>query len=71
MTISVVISSRAYPKLIYYNKLGKGGHWEQPELFVGELRVAFKSLPWAAFDHRSRQRSKGSGACLYHCICLG
>ncbi len=37
----------AYPKLIYYNKLPKGGHfaaWEQPELFVGEMRAAFKSL---------------------------
>jgi len=29
-------------------RLDKGGHfaaWEQPELFVGELRTAFKSLP--------------------------
>src|SRR6202011_2069146 len=40
-------AERAYPKLIYYNKLPKGGHfaaWEQPELLVGELRAAFKSL---------------------------
>jgi pimeloyl-ACP methyl ester carboxylesterase len=40
-------TERAYPKLIYYNKLDKGGHyaaWEQPELFVSELRAAFKSL---------------------------
>jgi pimeloyl-ACP methyl ester carboxylesterase len=38
---------KAYPKLIYYNKLDKGGHfaaWEQPQLFVGEMRAAFKSL---------------------------
>jgi pimeloyl-ACP methyl ester carboxylesterase len=38
---------RAYPKLIYYNKVPKGGHfaaWEQPELFASELRAAFKSL---------------------------
>lgn len=38
---------RAYPKLIYYNKLGKGGHfaaWEQPQLFANELRAAFRSL---------------------------
>jgi pimeloyl-ACP methyl ester carboxylesterase len=37
----------AYPKLIYYNKLGKGGHfaaWEQPQLFFEELRAAFKSI---------------------------
>jgi pimeloyl-ACP methyl ester carboxylesterase len=40
-------AERAYPKLLYYNKLPKGGHfaaWEQPELLVGELRAAFKSL---------------------------
>jgi pimeloyl-ACP methyl ester carboxylesterase len=40
-------AEKAYPKLIYYNKLPKGGHfaaWEQPELFVGDLRAAFKSL---------------------------
>jgi pimeloyl-ACP methyl ester carboxylesterase len=38
---------RAYPKLIYYNKVDKGGHfaaWEQPELFSAEMRAAFKSL---------------------------
>jgi hypothetical protein len=38
---------RAYPKLIYYNRLDKGGHfaaWEQPELFVNETRAAFRSL---------------------------
>jgi pimeloyl-ACP methyl ester carboxylesterase len=40
-------AERAYPKLIYYNKLEKGGHfaaWEQPELFSAELRAAFKTL---------------------------
>src|SRR6202044_729977 len=40
-------AERAYPKLIYYNKLPKGGHfaaWEQPELFSEELRAAFRSL---------------------------
>jgi len=40
-------AERAYPKLIYYNKLDKGGHfaaWEQPALFTGEMRAAFKSL---------------------------
>ena len=37
----------AYPKLIYYNKLQKGGHfaaWEQPQVFAEELRASFKSL---------------------------
>jgi pimeloyl-ACP methyl ester carboxylesterase len=40
-------TERAYPKLIYYNKVDKGGHfaaWEQPLLFSAELRAAFKSL---------------------------
>jgi hypothetical protein len=40
-------AEKAYPKLIYYNKLNKGGHfaaWEQPELFTKEMREAFKSL---------------------------
>jgi pimeloyl-ACP methyl ester carboxylesterase len=40
-------TQKAYPKLIYYNKLEKGGHfaaWEQPEVFSEEIRAAFKSL---------------------------
>ncbi len=40
-------AERAYPNLIYYNKLDKGGHfaaWEQPELFTEEMRASFKSL---------------------------
>jgi pimeloyl-ACP methyl ester carboxylesterase len=38
---------KAYPKLIHYNKLDKGGHfaaWEQPELLSTELREAFRPL---------------------------
>ena len=37
----------AYPKLIHYNRLDKGGHfaaWEQPKLFSEELRASFRSL---------------------------
>jgi pimeloyl-ACP methyl ester carboxylesterase len=40
-------AERAYPNLIHYNKVEKGGHfaaWEQPKLFTEELRAAFKSL---------------------------
>jgi pimeloyl-ACP methyl ester carboxylesterase len=40
-------TEKAYPKLIYYNRLPKGGHfaaWEQPQLFTLELRAAFRSL---------------------------
>lgn len=61
VTISVAVSAfpdeiyaaprswaeRAYPKLIHYNWLEKGGHfaaWEQPALFASEMRASFKSL---------------------------
>jgi pimeloyl-ACP methyl ester carboxylesterase len=40
-------TERAYPKLIYYNKVDKGGHfaaWEQPLLFSEELRAGFRSV---------------------------
>jgi pimeloyl-ACP methyl ester carboxylesterase len=40
-------TERAYPKLIYYNKLNKGGHfaaWEQPQLFSEEVRAGFRPL---------------------------
>jgi len=37
----------AYPNLIHYNRLAKGGHfaaWEQPDEFVSEMRESFASL---------------------------
>src|SRR5438874_11075206 len=40
-------SERAYPKLIHYNKLEKGGHfaaWEQPKTFSEEVRAGFRAL---------------------------
>ncbi|MEX2124853.1 MAG: epoxide hydrolase family protein [Woeseia sp.] len=40
-------AERAFPKLIHYNRLAKGGHfaaWEQPKIFTEELRAGFKSL---------------------------
>jgi pimeloyl-ACP methyl ester carboxylesterase len=40
-------AERAYPKLIHYNTLDKGGHfaaWEQPQLLSEEIRVGFRSL---------------------------
>jgi pimeloyl-ACP methyl ester carboxylesterase len=40
-------AERAYPKLIHYNKLNKGGHfaaWEQPKLLSEELRAGFRPL---------------------------
>jgi pimeloyl-ACP methyl ester carboxylesterase len=40
-------AEKAYPKLIHYNKLDKGGHfaaWEQPQAFVQEVRTGFRSL---------------------------
>ena len=40
-------AERAYPNLIYFNEVDKGGHfaaWEQPQLFSAEIRSAFRSL---------------------------
>jgi pimeloyl-ACP methyl ester carboxylesterase len=40
-------TEKAYPKLIHYNRLPKGGHfaaWEQPKLFSEEVRAGFRSL---------------------------
>ncbi|HEY4129223.1 MAG TPA: epoxide hydrolase [Gemmatimonadaceae bacterium] len=40
-------AERAYPKMIYYKRHDKGGHfaaWEQPDLLVGDLRASFKSM---------------------------
>jgi pimeloyl-ACP methyl ester carboxylesterase len=38
---------RAYPNLIYFHEVDKGGHfaaWEEPELFASEVRAASSSL---------------------------
>jgi hypothetical protein len=38
---------KSYPNVIYFNEVGKGGHfaaWEEPELFSMEVRAAFRSL---------------------------
>jgi pimeloyl-ACP methyl ester carboxylesterase len=40
-------AEKAYPNLISFNEVDKGGHfaaWEQPQLFATELRAAFRSL---------------------------
>ena len=40
-------AEQAYPNLIHYNKLPKGGHfaaWEQPQLFTEEVRTAFRTV---------------------------
>jgi pimeloyl-ACP methyl ester carboxylesterase len=40
-------TEKAYPNLIYFNEVDKGGHfaaWEQPQLFSEEVRAAFRSL---------------------------
>jgi pimeloyl-ACP methyl ester carboxylesterase len=38
---------KAYPNVIYFNEVDKGGHfaaWEEPELFATEVRAAFRPL---------------------------
>ena len=40
-------AEQAYPKLIHFNAVDRGGHfaaWEQPELLAKEVRTAFRSL---------------------------
>ena len=40
-------TERAYPNLIHFNEVEKGGHfaaWEQPELFSEEIRTGFRKL---------------------------
>ncbi len=40
-------TEQAYPNLIRYNELDRGGHfaaWEQPELYASELREGLRSL---------------------------
>jgi pimeloyl-ACP methyl ester carboxylesterase len=40
-------TEKAFPKLIHYNKVEKGGHfaaWEQPKLFSDEIRAGFRSV---------------------------
>ncbi|MBR0906501.1 epoxide hydrolase family protein [Bradyrhizobium liaoningense] len=40
-------TEKAYPRLMHYNRLDKGGHfaaWEQPALFCAEMRTAFRPL---------------------------
>ena len=40
-------AEQAYPNLIYFNEVDRGGHfaaWEEPELFSDEVRAAFRSL---------------------------
>lgn len=40
-------AEKAFPKLIHFNKVEKGGHfaaWEQPQIFCDEVRTGFRSL---------------------------
>jgi pimeloyl-ACP methyl ester carboxylesterase len=40
-------AEKAYPNLIHFNKVDRGGHfaaWEQPQLFCDEVRAGFRSL---------------------------
>jgi pimeloyl-ACP methyl ester carboxylesterase len=40
-------AAKAYPRLVHYGRMPKGGHfaaWEQPAAFTEELRATFRSL---------------------------
>jgi hypothetical protein len=37
----------SYPNVVYFNEVDQGGHfaaWEEPEVFGGEMRAAFRSI---------------------------
>ena len=49
-------AEKAYPKMIYYEKFPKGGHfaaWEQPEYFVTAMRDGFRTLRSGATTGRA------------------
>jgi len=40
-------TERAYPNLVYYNQVDRGGHfaaWQEPQLFAEEVRAGFASV---------------------------
>jgi pimeloyl-ACP methyl ester carboxylesterase len=40
-------AEKVYPNLIYFHEVDRGGHfaaWEEPDLFAGEMRAAFRAL---------------------------
>jgi pimeloyl-ACP methyl ester carboxylesterase len=44
-------AEQAYPKLVHFNRVAKGGHfaaWEQPESFCSEVRAGFRPMRQAA-----------------------
>jgi pimeloyl-ACP methyl ester carboxylesterase len=50
-------AERAYPQLIHFNEVDRGGHfaaWEQPQLFADELRAGFRSLRQAQIPEPRR-----------------
>ncbi len=56
-------AERAYPELIHFNRVEKGGHfaaWEQPGLFVEELRAFFRLVRW----NRRARRVASAGAMI-------
>ena len=55
-------AEQAYPKLIHYNQLEKGGHfaaWEQPQVFSEEVRVDAVTRSVTVFDRLRCRRSTG------------
>lgn len=47
MRLSRRWAERRYKNIVYWNELDRGGHfaaWEQPELFVGEVRAALAQM---------------------------
>jgi pimeloyl-ACP methyl ester carboxylesterase len=50
-------TERAYPRLIHYNQVDRGGHfaaWEQPYVFADELRAGFRAVRTPAIPEQGR-----------------
>ena len=53
-------TEQAYPNLIHYNEVDRGGHfaaWEQPELYASELRDGFARFATMTVSERAHMRS--------------
>ena len=68
-------AERAYPKLIYFNKVSKGGHfaaWEQPNLFRRDScrpQITTQLIIFPDSDHRSHFQWSTS-FCPLHSVCM-
>jgi hypothetical protein len=57
-------TEKAYPNLIHYDRLDKGGHlaaWERPALFCAEMRTAFRPLRHSICARQDARATRKTG----------